>query len=237
MSPESTRVRTERDTGEAAIWFIGTKISCKVADVLNEMTSSHLGDQKLLEFARATKLHSMKRSQKYLSQFLNGKGETQTFPLTELLKDPGVSRIVCRHFRAPLSHSQNVITIGQRAYTDQDWRNSLGTYFIYYVDVGSRKNFLGKETRYVLAWGEDTYQWAPDDAKRFTQCIHQAASRLQNIKEGQIPKAATFKMLASETVIDTTTGLPAANFLGSSGASMQKVHLIRQKSQPMCRGQ
>jgi hypothetical protein len=173
---------SEEEIGEALIWFAGTKASCKVADILGEMTSRHLGDQTLLEFASVTKLRSLKRSQRYLALFLSGKGEDQTFPLSELMKDRGVCDIVQRHFRAPISHvKRNVITIGQRAYTDPDWKNSLGTYFIYYLDIGNRKNIYGHETRHVLAWGEDTYQWAPEDAKRFTQCLHQAASRLQNI--------------------------------------------------------
>lgn len=158
---------SEKDTGEGVIWFAGTKVSCRVADILSEMTTRHLGDQTLLEFASVTKLHSLKRSQRYLALFLSGKGEDQTFPLSALMKDRGVCDVVQRHFRAPISHIRgNLITIGQRAYTDPDWKNSLGTYFIYYLDIGNRKNIFGQETRHVLAWGEDTYQWAPEDAKR-----------------------------------------------------------------------
>jgi hypothetical protein len=231
---------SEKDTAEALIWITGTKVSCKVADILGEMTTRHLGDQALLEFAKVTKLRSLPRAQKYLSIFLNGKGPDQWFPLSELLNDTGVRDTIRRHFNARISHlNGNLITIGQRAYTNPDWKNSLGTYFIYYIDIGNRPNLFGKETRHVLAWGEDTYQWAPEDAKRFTQCVHQAASRLQNVKESQVPKAATFKMFASDTIIDTTTGMPAMNVKLSSelvGVMRRKTNILRARPQSMCRG-
>src|ERR1700738_3081493 len=224
---------SEKDIGEGVIWFTGTIVSCKVADILGEITTRHLGDQTLLEFARITKLHSLKRAQKYLALFLSGKGEDQTFPLSELMKDRGVCDIVQRHFRAPISHIRgNLITIGQRAYTDPDWKNSLGTYFIYYLDIGNRTNIFGKETRHGLAWGADTYQRDTEESERFTQCLHQAASRLQKIREGKTPKAATFKMFASDVIIDTTTGLPAPNIHLSSemnGAIANKLRIRRER--------
>jgi hypothetical protein len=94
----------------------------------------------------------------------------------------------------------------------------------------------------VLAWGEDTYQSAPDDAKRFTQCLHQAAFRLQNISESQIPRAATFRMLATDTIIDTTTGSAVPNIPHMSRDAITRVgfkksQIIRARPQPMCRGQ
>jgi len=228
-----------RETAEALVWLTGTKTSCKVADILGELTTRQLGDRALLEFAGVTKLHSLPRSQSYLSIFLNGKGPDQRFALSDLLKDPGVRGVVKRHFSAPSNLCRNVITIGQRAYTDQDWKNSLGTYFIYYIDIGNRPNLFGQPTRHVIAWGEDTYRWAPDDEKRFTQCIHQAASRLQNVATDQIPRAAPFKMLASEAIVDTSTGLPinAPSRSELSQAIPKKLFIHRSPSQPMCRGQ
>jgi hypothetical protein len=254
--------KSEKDFGEDLIWFGGTKAACKLTDVLADLTTRQLGDYVLMNAANTIKHASMVRARHYLATFLNGKGSDQQFPLSELLLDAGVRGVIWRHFNAPLTHKKNVITIGQSAYTNLDWKHSLGTYFIYYIDVGNRPNLFGKETRHVLAWGEDTYQWAPDDVKRFTQCIHQAASRLQRTERGlaginipksatfgisnadillglSIPKAATFKMFATDTLLDTTTG--GATFTASLSTvkaqeMSKKAHIARERAQPMCRG-
>jgi hypothetical protein len=75
---EST-MSSENDVGEGLIWFSGTKVSCKVADILGEMTTRQLGDRILLEFASTVKLRSLNRSKEYLAHFLSGKGTINIF--------------------------------------------------------------------------------------------------------------------------------------------------------------
>lgn len=229
---------SETRTDGSVIWIGGTLVSCKVSDVLGVMTSQHLGDEALLRFAAVTKLQNLPRSKEYLANFLSGKAETKRFPLSDLLKDDGVRQIFVRHFARPMSFEKNVVTVGQQAYRDQDWKNSLGTYFIYYIDIGRRKNMFGMETEHVLAWGEDTYQWAPDDARRFTQCLHKAASRLEKVSDGRFPRAAPFKMLASDIIVDTSTGLcsPVMS-LPAPSLTIRRTQIRRKPARPMCRGE
>src|ERR1700676_787710 len=190
-------------------------------DILAVLEGRGWADRKLLEFARLARLHSLPRAKEYLTYYLNSTTsqtkEPKYFRLSELLQDAGARKIIQAHFLHNRQSRQNVITVGQSAYSDPDWKYSLGTYFIYYIDVG---NFVGEfdlsrplrgdtRPRHVLAWGEDTYQWHPSDTKRFTQCIHEAASRLEGASSGQmVARPAPFKMLATEVVIDTETGLP-----------------------------
>lgn len=221
------------DEGQVAnqlFWFAGTKASCSVMDILALLEGRGWADRKLLEFARLARMHSLPRAKEYLTYYLNSLAnqtkEPKYFRLSGLLQDAGARKMVQAHFlHDAQSRRQNVITIGQAAYSDPDWKYSLGTYFIYYIDIGnvaaefdmSRALRGDTRTRHVLAWGEDTYQWHPNDTKRFTQCIHEAASRLENASGSQIARPAPFRMLATEVVIDTETGLPSSRPLHSMG--------------------
>lgn len=188
---------------EQIIWITGTQISCTVTELFGAIVDEKIADRALLEFANAVKLRDLPRAKEYLAHFLNGSGTTKSFPLSELMKDSGVKRIVFEHFNScsPKIHN-NLITIGQSAFANPDWKFALGTYFIHYIDIGEHRNLQGQLTRHVLAWGEDTYQWHPDDQKRYTQCVHKAARRLE---VGQGQHASTFRMHATDAIIDTST--------------------------------
>jgi hypothetical protein len=163
-----TNANSSAQDAKNLVWFVGTKVSCSVSDILADLTSRGFADSVLLNFARETKLHDYPRAKEYLTHYLNGSGKGKSFPLADLLnQDPGVREIVKLHF----SYQVDDIVIGRRAYRNQDWRNSLGTYWIYYRDVGNLRSANGRETRHVVAWGEDTYQWHPEDEKRFTQVL------------------------------------------------------------------
>jgi hypothetical protein len=188
-------------------WNAGAKASCDIADILAEVTENRAhADQALLEFANALKMRNYPRGKEYLTHFLNGAGTDKTFRLAELLLDAGVRRTIVKHFKQNFSKINKVITIGQLAYEDKDWKYALGTYFIYYEDVGEFANSSGNTVRYVKAKGLDTYQWHPEDTKRYTNCIHQAAYRLQKPLPGRDHSAKPFRMIATEAIIDTTTG-------------------------------
>lgn len=219
------------------VWATGTQVSCSVTEVLDQLTSSNAPDAGLMQFARATKLYGNPRAQEYLSHYLNGTGTPKSFALWDLLGDAGAKAVVGRFLKAaPQTCMLPVITIRQRDYEQNDWRNALGTYFIYFIEVGHQKNRYGRATRHVLAWGEDTYRWHPDDSRRISQCVHQAAERLRGTKVTGTQRAAEFKMITPPTLVDTeTVTVSAAGYRCSVQDEMARRRIGRQSPVPMCR--
>lgn len=233
-----------------AFWTGGLKVSCAITDIMNVLIKERLGDEILMKFAGFTKLHGNKKAQAALANFLNGGKQDFKFDLRSLLnEDDGVKECTKRHFfrNSTVGPMTGVCTIRQREFRDEDWRNALGTYYIYYVDVGKMRLSFVPE-RVVLAWGFDWYQWNPQDSERLTQCLHQAAARLERKSSStgadriEVPVAKKFKMYTDPILLGTSsftmsnkrTDVPSQALRGYE-MFMRGVSAIA--AQPMCRAE
>lgn len=196
-----------------SIEALGVKATCSVADLVAEITSRERADSTAMKFAMYYKFFNKPRASEYLAHYLNGSGTDKAFPLADLLKeDAGIAATVKEHFdRARRSRAEMsrplMIVISQNRYKSKDWWGALGSFRIFYEPMG-RTGLSSAQPDVVWAWGSDIYQWHPEDQKRITQCLHQAAVRLSNSQNPSIPRAKAFQVKATPCAIDTRTGLP-----------------------------
>lgn len=207
--------------------------ACSLADIMAEVTSRARADAALMSIAKLYKFQNRGRAAEHLTHFLQGGGEARHFPLAQLLsEDAGVRRALVAEWRSRTRSTPrdgSLIPVRQRNYDKLDWWGALGSFSIYYTEVGTMR-IAGKDVRVALAYGVNVYRWHPNDKSRITQCVHQAAARLTGHTDNHVPVAKDFEMFADPTHVDMDTGLPIDLPLNSTSGqvmerSMQQVKL------------
>jgi hypothetical protein len=175
-------------------------------ETFGEMEQS---DRAVLWLAEKNEMKPGGRAALFLAHYVQGSGEDMVFPLEDLLtEDIGVRTLVRNHFAglrlATRTTLQGSLTIRQRNYANEDWRLALGTFFLSYVPYQGVA--CPGQGLLMTVSGADTYRWHPEDAKRITQCVHEAAERMKsNIV---LPAAKDYRIIASPVVVDAWTGEP-----------------------------
>lgn len=134
---------------------------------------------------------------KHLDHFLGNTGSDVEVAFQKVVdNDPGVRyRILTKAVEElrgakELRMSKGIVDIQQVHYSVQDWRLALGA-----INVTWSVERVTGEYLYLRVLFADVYDWHPEEGKRPTQCVHQAAADL--IDEGE---AKTFKMYGSALI-------------------------------------
>jgi hypothetical protein len=130
-------------------------------------------DEGTMSLARGTALAGKPKALAMLDHYLDGTGTDVAVKTNELFQeDPSVAS----HFLAKAKpdvasgKKEGSVPVTQAVYSNQDWRNALGSINLQWKAVGNGV---------VEVWFINRYRWHPT-APRVSQCVHQAADNLRN---------------------------------------------------------
>jgi hypothetical protein len=129
-------------------------------------------DYQLLQLARHVEMDSNGNAAKHLDHYLKGSGLDLKVDLARVFKEAiNVRTIVYQNIKDNFKFNkhQGSVPIAQPVYFHKDWRLAIGG-----MNVNWEKNGQDK----IRCYFRNKYQWHPED-RRTTQCIHEAAVRLQ----------------------------------------------------------
>ena len=225
-----------RATGRAEATAEGKAVSltCSLANIMAEVSTRAMADRALMEVANIYKFRNRGRAARHLTRYLQGVGGEESFPLADLLlEDESVRRVVVRTMNQPFTpRERGIIVIRQRDYRINDWWGALGSFTVYFSEIGTMK-VLGRDTKVALAYGVNEYIWHPNDSRRLTQCVHQAAERLAHHTDNRVPVAKAFHIYATPTHIDMATGMPIQLLLDSRAEAQMRVSMSTFSHRPV----
>ena len=143
------------------------------------------------------------RAAEYLDHFLDESGTKKYFEVNELLaaekdiRERVTFEIVRKMSGAKIGSEKvtsfdPVVTLFQKNSLDQDWWFALGSFGLQWTRINSSSN---DDRVFVKVHGKNEYRWYPE-AKRITQCLHEAAGRLEKNE-----KAKSFTIVAKPAVL------------------------------------
>lgn len=180
-------------------------------DHSNPLQSEWRKDRALLELAKFATMENGGRAQEYLNHYLEGSGTPKYFKASDLLsEDPNVAQVLASAVsleaaKAPLKPGQTgIVGLRQRDISVLDWKLALGSFPLKWTYIATRAT-NGVTLLELTVKGSNEYKWHPDDSKRDTQVLHQAAARLQKPKTNLLDvlqntkPAKDFWMFATES--------------------------------------
>ena len=144
----------------------------EIIDAVCAMTS----DRWTLEVARKATMSRNGHASAHLDYYLGGKGGTLTVDLAQLIaEDEGVRKKLNVEIMNKMldGKSEGTVSIPQVTYTNKDWLYAIGG-----MNINWRSGPPLAQDKVRVGF-RNTYRWHPND-DRITQCVHQAAVRLQS---------------------------------------------------------
>lgn len=126
-------------------------------------------------------------AQSMLDHYLEGSGKDVIVKTADLFQaDPSVAAHFIREVKIQLAaaNADGNVPVKQSVYSNQDWRNALGSINLQWKAV---------KKGVVEVWFINRYRWHPE-ASRVTQCVHQAAD---NLRTRKTRPAAEFDMIGT----------------------------------------
>ena len=130
-------------------------------------------DRTTLELARAGELHGQPDANRFLDHYLVGGGSDVEVDTMRLLReDAGVWQRLQETVTADLAkgRTKGVVPIPQPVFRNQNWKNATGSVNLLWEVKGDS----------VEVWFVNKYRWHPEDNRRVSQCVHQAADNLKS---------------------------------------------------------
>lgn len=153
--------------------------------------SESWSDLRIMTLARDREMQRGGRAERFLNHYLSGIGTPISFSLIDLFsEDSGVAGRVSRKVNEEVQKAEvggreligltGTVPVHQIYFSNRDWQFATGSLNIQWECRGETV----RNTVPLLAldvWCRNIYRWHPE-VPRATQCVHQAAVRLQNPK-------------------------------------------------------
>ncbi|MFB8342181.1 hypothetical protein ACWGNA_13295 [Brucella cytisi] len=187
--------------------------SLQFAGKLNGWSQTEI-DLAIMSAARDKTMPRDGRAEAHLRHYLLGSGLPKTFGAHLLInEDPGVRARLTSSISATLANNLDPVTgrvnpgirgkvwLRQQPmdFRNRDWLFAIGSFLMEWEFVNEFVGQTGLPIVTVRVHGQNEYQWHPD-APRRTQCVHQAAERLQKPLAG-FTAARNYMMVASPALL------------------------------------
>ena len=146
-------------------------------------------DAETVRLARNTYLSGKPKAQGMLDHYTGGTKSDVVVDTGDLFRDdPSVAAHFLKVVKVERAagKTSGSVAVAQDVYSNQDWRNALGSINLQWKNMG---------TGGVEVWFINRYRWHPT-AQRATQCVHEAADNLKAKGAAEFDMIGTHYMLA-----------------------------------------